>query len=89
MTSQVNVYFSPVLPKTKFFQMDFSAINFAPSSNLMASIQIGGQLFELLNALPEISIISFLHRENRTFLFAFFRRILQNFTKSVNLIVRL
>ena len=41
--SQVDVYFSPIWPKTKFFQMDFSALSFAPSSNLMASIQIGNR----------------------------------------------
>ena len=37
MTSQVRVWFCWNLSKTKFFQMDFSALNFAPSSKIRSS----------------------------------------------------
>ena len=47
MTSQVNVKFYLILSKTKLnfsAQMNFSALSFAPSSNLMVLIQIGNRL---------------------------------------------
>ena len=47
------------------------------------------QSFELSNALPEILIISFLHRENRNFVLTFFSKNLLNFTKVATLNVRL
>ena len=71
-----------ILSKTKFFQTGFSALNFAPS--LKQGLYHERQSFELSNALPEILIISFLHRENRTFVRAFFQEKSLNFTKSVN-----
>ena len=44
MTSQVRVWFCWNLSKTKFFQMDFSAINFAQSSKISRLHWVGNRL---------------------------------------------